>query len=303
MLHMTIGILGNAETATNLAKNLGKAGTINDIAIYNHGSSEGVFTYVAVNSEKIQPLLQAINMIDVPVVTISELNAALGEQIIALNEFGFDYGFLLFDGVREEQVRQLIKGTCVESFSVVRDSVELVEAIKKLNLQRPQGDLLIPIDNYFEVKGVGTVILGIVKSGSIRKYDKAIIEPLGKEVMIKGIQSQDKDIDAAETGTRVGLNLKGVDTEEIRRGYIIGNAMKSKSLRLMFEKSRYSQQPKENDPVFVSSMLQVVPGKVKSLQPLEVELEHPIAYMNDTKFLVASTRQAMPRIIGKARLA
>lgn len=300
MFHATIGVFGNA----GFAKKLGKQGTVNDIAIYNHGSSEGVFTYVTVNSDKIQPLLQVINMIDIPVLAISELNATVGEQIVAVSEFGFGHGFLMFDGVSGEQVKPLIKGTCVEDFSVVKDSIELVEAIKKLNLQRPPGELLILVDNYFDVKGVGTVVLGIIKSGSVKKYDKAIIEPIGKEIMIKGIQSQDKDIEVAETGVRVGLNIKGVETDEIRRGYVLGRVMKAKSLRLRFEKSRYSKEAiKENDPVFVSSMLQVVPGKVRSVGGLlELELEHQIVYTKDTKFLIASTKQVMPRIMGRAFL-
>ena len=194
MFHLTSGIFGNAEFAASLAKKIAKPGTINDIAIYNHSSSEGVFTYVAVNSDKIQSLLQAINMIDVPIIAINELNAAVGEQIIAISEFGFDRGFVMLENISEEQIKPLIKGTCIEKFVVVKDSNELIESLKKLKVERPVSDMVVPIDNYFDVKSVGTVILGIIKSGSVKKYDKVIVEPLGKEVSIKGIQSQDRDI-------------------------------------------------------------------------------------------------------------
>ncbi len=126
----------------------------------------------------------------------------------------------------------------------------------------------------FDVKSVGTVILGIIKSGTVKKHDKVLVEPLGKEVMIKGIQSQDRDFDSAEAGMRVGLNLKGVEADEL----------------------------KENDQVFVSSGLQAIAAKVKSVDPLEVETENPVAYNKDTKFLIASTKQDLPRIIGSAHL-
>ena len=168
MLHMTIGIFGDAE----FARKLGKEGTKNDLAIYNHGSSEGVFTYVAVNSEKVQTLLQAINMIDVPVFVIKEINAVLGEQIIAASEAGFEKGFIILDGLHEDQVKPLMKGTCLEKFPVIEER-DLTTELKKLDVQRKNEKLIVPVDNYFNVKSVGTVILGIIKSGTVRKYDSA----------------------------------------------------------------------------------------------------------------------------------
>jgi selenocysteine-specific translation elongation factor len=304
MLHLTAGIFGNPEFAASMAKKLGKQGTANDLVVYNHGSSEGVFTYITVNSEKIQPLLQAINMVDVPVLAISELNAAVGEQIIAISEFGFRNGFVILENISKEQLAPLVKGTCVENFVFLDSTGELMESVKKLEIERPQAEFLVPIDNYFNVKSVGTVVLGIVKSGSVKKYDKVMIEPLGKEVMIKGIQSQDKDVDEAGPGTRVGLNLKGIEADELKRGYVVGKTEKSKNLSLNFTKSKYSKElVRENDTVLVSSGLQVIPARIKSSEGnLELEAENYIVYVNETKFLIASSKQVMPRIIGSASL-
>jgi len=55
-MHLTVGIFGDME----LIKKLGKQGTVNDIALYNHGSSDGVFTFAGPNSpdNRIQPVLQ-----------------------------------------------------------------------------------------------------------------------------------------------------------------------------------------------------------------------------------------------------
>ena len=301
MLHLTAGIFGS--NAQELAKKLGKAGTINDMAIYNHGSSEGVFTYVCVNSEKIQTLMQAVGMIDVPVLAISDLNAVVGEQIVAIAEYDFDRGFVLLENISEEQIAPLVKGTCIEKFSIVKDSVSLVEELKKIHIERG-GELMIPIDNYFNVKSVGTVALGLVKSGGLKKYDKVLIEPLGKEVMIKGIQSQDKDFEQTDHGMRVGLNLKGIEADELKRGYVVcSSAKKSKLLKLKFHKSKYSrEQLKENDPVFVSAGLFVTTAKVKSSgELLELDCEHEICVTE--KMLIATTKQTAPRIIGHGTVA
>ena len=303
MLHMTVGIFGNNEPAQALLKKLGKAGTINDIAIYNHGSSEGVFTYVSPNSDKIQTLLQTLNMAEIPAIVISEITAALGEQLIAISEFGFETGFMILDGTSREQIMPLVKDTCIEKFAIVKDGTELVEQLKKLSLKRGDSPL-VQIDNYFNVKSVGTVILGIMKSGSLKKYDKVMIQPLEKEVMIKGIQSQDKDFEQTEPGMRVGLNLKGIEADELRRGYVIGSLDKLKIFRLSLQKSRYSkEQLRENDTVFLSAGLQVAAARVKKTgDVLELECEQQLCYSRDTKFLVATTKQALPRIIGHATL-
>jgi hypothetical protein len=42
--------------------------------------------------------------------------------------------------------------------------------------------------------------------------------------------------------------------------------------------------------------------KVLSTEPFEVESESYILYDKDTKFLVATTKQVMPRILGRARI-
>lgn len=304
MLHLTVGIFGNPEFAENIAKKLGKQGTKNDIGIYNHGSSEGVLTYITVNSEKIQPLLQAINMVDVPVIAISELNPYVGEQIVTLGEFGFEQGFIICENIPAEQIKSIIKGTSIEGFTFITQD-ELAEQVKKITIQRHSSALVIPIDNHFNVKSVGTVILGIIKSGSVKKYDKVLIEPLGKEVLVKGIQSQDKDLDSAEAGMRIGLNLKGVEADELKRGYIIGIAEKTRSFKLLFHKSKFSKEVvKANDQLFISVGLQVPAARVKSFNEnvLEVETDTSTAFNKSDKFLIASTKQTNLRIIGRAEI-
>jgi len=200
-MHINIGVFGDQE----VAKRLGKKDASNDLAIYSHSSSEGIYTFVCPNSDKVQPLLQALNMVDVPVLVVNQLTKEVGEMIIGIDEMNFEKGFI----ITKENLEPLIKGTSLEKFKIVSESA-LWSEILKLSVERKDGSVVVPIDNHFNVKGVGTVILGIVQSGRVRLHDELLVEPLGKKVVIKGIQSHDKDIQEAETGTRVGLNLKGV---------------------------------------------------------------------------------------------
>ena len=292
MKNLTIGVFGDK----GFINDLGKKATVNDIAIHHHWDSTHVFTFVAPNSDKIQPLLQSLQMIDIPLLVLTELNPQVGEEIVGINEMGFEKGFVILDGVLEDQFKTMIKDTTLENFEIIdKDIPSVYEKLMLVDIERGD-DVLVPIDNSFAVKGVGTVILGLVKSGIVKKYDKLILEPEEKEVTIKGIQIQDKDFDEAAKGSRVGLNLKDVDVEELRRGQILSSVSLEKSEKLddIRKNKFYKGDVKDNEQVIISSGLQCVTG-VKNGNNIDLDkkivLRQPI--------IVASTKQETLRIIGK----
>ncbi len=301
MKHLTVGIFGDNE----LVKKLGKKGTCNDIEIYNHGSSEGVFTYVCVNSEKIQPVLQVLSMIDIPVVVVKELTKEIGEAIIAIDARGFEKGYILINN--SDSIKGFIKGTCLENFQILEDDANILrQELSKVEIEKNNNDVLVPIDNAFAVKSIGTVILGLVKQGKVKKHDKLMLEPVGKEVLIKGIQSQDRDIEEAGVGMRVGLNLKGAEADDIRRGYIIcKSAKKAREFTIEFEKSKYNKEElKSGIQIFLNIGLQVSVAILQSLEgnQLKLKTEHELTYQENEKCIIASTKGTPPRIIGKGKI-
>ena len=282
---LNVGIFGNEE----FADTFGKKGTANDIVIRNHKSSEGVFVYIRPNSEKIQSLMQALNMIDVPVIVADELTSELGEIMIAIDEMDFQKGFIVAE--YPDNVKKMIKGTSMENFEFVSKD-ELRNKLMELKIDRETDGLEVPIDNHFNVKGIGTVALCIVKCGTIKKHDKVLVEPIGKEVIIKGIQSQDDFIDEAPVGTRVGLSLKGVESDELKRGYVICNKMeKSKEIEIQFKKNRFcSENILPETQIMISVGLQVITFKVVSFDGdvLKLISDHDIVYKKAQKCVVIS---------------
>ncbi len=304
MQHLTIGIFGSPE----LAKKMAKSGTINDLAIYSHASSEGVFTYVYPASEKLQPLLQCVHMIDFPIVVFKEVTKELGEQIVAVDAANFHFGIIASDGVPEEQIRQMTKGSSLERFAIVpAEPAEIRQQMQKFQPKRDtEAPVWMPLDNYFDVKGVGTVVLTIAKSGKVRKYDNLRIEPLGKEIMVKSMQSQDKDIESAEAGMRLGMSIKGADSAELKRGYVLCKSAKvAKELKISYHKSRYTKEEiSKGGQVFICAGLQVIAGKVSDTDGsfAGIVLEHPIAFQENEKILIGSTKPSLPRVIGSGKI-
>ncbi|MBI4214862.1 hypothetical protein HY546_02605 [archaeon] len=299
MQHLTIGVFGDS----GFLKRLGKPGTTNDLLIYNHADSQHVYTYVSPNSpdNKLQPLLQAAGMIDVPVIVANALTRELAEQIVLLDAFGFERGFIVSGS---EDLRNAIRGTFVEKYEWVADEKDLAAKLAEVQPRPASNGVWVPIDNYFDVKGVGTVILGVVRGGAVKKHDTLKLQPSGKDAVIKGIQSQDRDLEEAGIGTRVGLNLKGTSVDDLRRGYVLCNdCVVSKNPKLEFVRLKFTKEVLEpGTQVFLSVGLQVIQAKVESVSPFSLQLDQPAAYFAGERAIIASAKNALPRIIGSGKM-
>ncbi|HEX7258408.1 MAG TPA: elongation factor Tu, partial [Nitrososphaeraceae archaeon] len=184
---MNISFIGGNE----FLKEFGKQGTLSDIVLYDRKQKDRIFTMVAPVSfpDKIQTLPQVLNMTEVVVLNVTALDKYLAEQIIAIDSLNIKNGFLLHSyDIDDQRLAKMIKGTVIENFKRIENLEILKNEINDLNSNSREGDLILPIDHSFDVKGVGTVILGGIKQGRVKVYDKLRIQPSNKEILIKSIQ-------------------------------------------------------------------------------------------------------------------
>jgi selenocysteine-specific elongation factor len=76
----------------------------------------------------------------------------------------------------------------------------------------------LPIDRAFVMKGFGTVVTGTLLSGSFRAGQSLTLEPGERSVRVRGMQIHGRAEDRAFAGSRVALNLSGVEVPEVNRG-------------------------------------------------------------------------------------
>lgn len=99
-----------------------------------------------------------------------------GELALLLGSFGMRGTIELLDGaVTQEQAKALFKGTAVANYAI--DERQLKSATVDLSQASPRADFpekgtLVYVDRVFTVKGVGTVALGFVLSGSLSIHDQ-----------------------------------------------------------------------------------------------------------------------------------
>jgi selenocysteine-specific elongation factor len=94
-------------------------------------------------------------------------------------------------------------------------------ALADVTFVEPTGPFRMAIDRVFTLRGFGTIVGGTVAAGKVRAKDELEIQPLGRKVRVRGIQSRHAEVTVATPGMRAALNIAGVEQDEVKRGFEI----------------------------------------------------------------------------------
>ncbi|MFG6427224.1 elongation factor Tu [Lepagella muris] len=104
--------------------------------------------------------------------------------------------------------------------------MELMDAVDNW-IPLPPRDIdkpfLMPVEDVFSITGRGTVATGRIEAGLVKVGDEVQILGLGadKKSVVTGVEMFRKILDQGEAGDNVGLLLRGIDKDEIKRGMVI----------------------------------------------------------------------------------
>ncbi|WP_137159230.1 selenocysteine-specific translation elongation factor, partial [Blastococcus sp. CCUG 61487] len=97
---------------------------------------------------------------------------------------------------------------------------ELADRLEALLAGLPAPDPAAPVrlwlDRAFTVKGAGTVVTGTLAAGTVTAGDRLRLGD--RDVVVRGVQSLGRAVDAAAATARVALNLRGIGVDELSRG-------------------------------------------------------------------------------------
>ena len=292
----------------DIASEFGKKGTETDLTLFDRKESDVIKTWVVPTGfpEKIQPLFQAINLAEYVIFHVDKLDKFTGEQIIALDSLKKEKGILshTFD-VDETKLNLMIKGTVVENYVQV-DQDKIKEEMDKFKPLSNESQSEMVIDHCFDVKGVGTVILGKVTCGKIKQYDNLKLYPEGIDVLIKSIQMHDDPVSESICPARVGLAVKGVKPDNVSRGDVISEkdaVTVNSTITLDFVKSQfYKGDIAENQGCLVSVGLQIKAAKFVSITPLKLQFEKTIVYKPGDIAVILKPESNTIRILGNGAI-
>ncbi|KPL02638.1 MAG: hypothetical protein AMJ90_05200 [candidate division Zixibacteria bacterium SM23_73_2] len=132
----------------------------------------------------------------------------------------------------EEDIKEKLKGTFLENAPLVKTSVVDGTGIEELRSRidalikgiQPKKDLGKPrlyIDRVFTILGRGTVVTGTLINGSLSLDQEIKILPQNLCSRIRDLQTHKKKREKVDPGTRVAMNLAGLEKKEIKRGDVI----------------------------------------------------------------------------------
>jgi len=318
MPNLNIAFLGPAD----LAKELGKKGTSTDITFYNMKKGDVTITVIEPSRypEKLSSLFYTASLADLAILVIDALSAKLGEIILMLNAAGVrDGAIILRNYIDKGQIAPLIRGTVLEQYADLPDDPVLLRewlwsraGAQKTARTTDKGS--VPIDHHFNVKGIGTVILGSVKEGTIRRQDQLTVHPLGRQAQVRSIQMHDDDAEEAFAGDRVGLALKGIEADDLDRGYVLSSdprIISSLTLSGTAEIIPYWPMPlKEQMVLYAGHWMQFLPCRITRISDngdfrkpeLTLQFERELIYLPGSVIILHYLESEKLRIVGTIRI-
>lgn len=135
--------------------------------------------------------------------------------------------FYEFDGDNTPVIRGSALGALNGVEPWVSQVLELMNAVDTW-IPLPPRDVdkpfLMPVEDVFSITGRGTVATGRIETGKIKTGEEVQIIGLGsenKKSVVTGVEMFRKILDDGQAGDNVGLLLRGIDKDEIKRGMVI----------------------------------------------------------------------------------
>src|SRR5690348_9449850 len=133
----------------------------------------------------------------------------------------------------QEEVAELLASTTLAEASIIAVSActgqglpELLVELERVldeshsckNISRPH----LPIDRVFSLTGFGTVVTGTLLDGIFKVGQEVEILPQGLKARIRNLQMHKQQIEVAQPGNRVAINLPNIARTDLERGNVVG---------------------------------------------------------------------------------
>jgi selenocysteine-specific elongation factor len=107
-------------------------------------------------------------------------------------------------------------GVSGRGLDTLRNTIDelMIAAPPPIDTGRPR----LWIDRVFRVRGAGTVVTGTLAGGQLQRDEQVVVEPGGRRARIRRLESAGEERDVAAPGSRVAVNLVGIEASALRRG-------------------------------------------------------------------------------------
>jgi len=110
-----------------------------------------------------------------------------------------------------------------DEWAPVQELLDAVDSYIPTPARETDKPFLMPVEDVFSITGRGTVGTGRVERGHVKVGEEMELVGLGakRKTVITGVEMFRKLLDEGQAGDNVGLLMRGVDKEELRRGMVV----------------------------------------------------------------------------------
>lgn len=83
--------------------------------------------------------------------------------------------------------------------------------------------LRIPLQDVYNIKGVGAIPVGRIETGTVKAGDKVIVMPSGKTGEVKSLEEHHTQLTVGKPGNNIGFSIRGLSAEDMTRGDVVGS--------------------------------------------------------------------------------
>lgn len=336
MTVLNVAMFGSDE----LAKGIAKATDQRDVHTYVHKEiQDGVAKIISIirparYPERLRPLLNAISAGRVGIIEINNIDATLGEVLVAFASSNIRLGIAIInpkdgDWVDQDMAEKMFAQAGLSNWKFMSpDGLEirnqlyhLMSEIEDELADSASSPLVVSIDQHFNVKGIGLVAIGYVQCGTLKVHDELHILPSNGTGNTKSLQVMDDDVQQAQSGDRVGIAIRGAKEDSLSNGSIIVkpaindkktntqiplSVVEHKSSEMKLNISPFQKRIlNQGDVIHISVDLQFTVGRIKSVnnEKIVVEWDSPVYIRRENPgSAIIAQLDSKPRIMGSASL-
>ncbi len=126
----------------------------------------------------------------------------------------------------------IIKGSALKALSsdgtgqdaeCINELLDAIDSFIPMPARAIDKPFLMPVEDVFSITGRGTVGTGRVEQGAVKVGDEVEIVGMGadEKTVVTGVEMFRKLLDSGEAGDNLGLLLRGIDKDWLRRGMVV----------------------------------------------------------------------------------
>jgi len=174
----------------------------------------------------VNQLIIGINKMDMAKYEEKRFNEVKAEVSTLLKSVGYNPDAMAFVALSSLNGENLVKKSENMPWYKGNTLIETMDTLKEP--EKPvELPLRLPLQDVYNITGIGVVPVGRVETGIMKVGDKVIFVPAreGKGITgeVKSIEMHHEQMQQAEPGDNIGFNVRGINKKDIARGDVLGH--------------------------------------------------------------------------------